>query len=65
MKYQEKRELLIKVVGIQIPATFYVYGARIQKLHVGKVIKKPDAEQGWNKKKIDNDKAMKRTCMFR
>ena len=32
--------------GIEIPATFYVYGARIHKPHVRKVIKNADAEQG-------------------
>ena len=32
--------------GIEIPATFYVYGARIHKLHIRKVIKNVDSEQG-------------------
>ena len=32
--------------GIEIPATFYVYGARIHKLRVRKVIKNSDADQG-------------------
>ena len=31
--------------GIEIPAIFYVYGARIHKLHIRKVIKNADAEQ--------------------
>ena len=31
---------------LEIPATFYVYGARIHKLHVRKVIKNADAKQG-------------------
>ena len=32
--------------SIEIPDTFYVYGARIHKLHIRKVIKNADAEQG-------------------
>ena len=32
--------------GIEISAIFYAYGARIDKLHVRKVIKNADAEQG-------------------
>ena len=31
--------------GIEINATFYVFGAKFEKLHVRKVIKKADAEQ--------------------
>ena len=31
--------------GIEIPAKFYVYGAKIHKFHVRKVIKNKDAEQ--------------------
>ena len=31
---------------IKIPATFYIYGARIQKIRVRKVIKNADSEQG-------------------
>ena len=31
---------------LEIPATFYVYEARIHKLHVRKVIKNADAKQG-------------------
>lgn len=44
--------------GIEINATFYVFGAKFEKLHVRKVIKKADAEQGWKQKKkqLDNDK---------
>ena len=31
--------------GIEIPAKFYVYGAKTHKFHVRKVIKNKDAEQ--------------------
>ena len=32
--------------SVEIPATFYIYGARIHKLHVRKVIKNVHAGQG-------------------
>lgn len=31
--------------GIKIPATFYIYGAKIQKPHVRKMIQDEDAKQ--------------------
>ena len=45
--------------SIEIPATFYVYGARINKLR--KVIKNADAKQVQKKKQLDNNEAMKKT----
>ena len=54
MNYQEKRELLLKVLGYWEADTIYDFGARIHKLLVTKVIKNGNSEQELKKKTQKN-----------